>query len=782
MKHGAATLRRLALVSEPGREAEAALAWMGTLPSGGVWRGDDLSRAPLERLDLLWVRSAAVPNERLRGWLEAGGRLLLCGPAVSVPPALGLERLAPALLPHFQRDGHAELQLAGFGPHPLFAGLRDGARLGGTVATTLGYERTRPEGAVVAVERRDFTVSPGRALVWEYVVGAGGVLCLGAEPSLLDPSADIRREAEILLANAIVGDGVPHRDRPPGAATWPLPGGQVHIASSELPLLPMPDDAWPGSTLPAYERPPSAAWTKAGRRLIVGAWPPDGHREVWAPPVRVMHAAGVRGATPCAPARIAADEVSGGLAFGLHRLLERWAPAADAPAVVWEIAGHDGLPILAEWMVDLRRAWPYAEGAYGGLTATLAGDRRSLSVEAAAGPRALYAVSTGALSVETMPGIPQVRVRCEATAPLRVVAAAGMDDAELRRAVAVLARDGASRLAMGRTRRAAQLHRYGTGFEVPDEALVRAFDWARERGDEALVGVPGVGRSALAACPGGVGEGAWCFGAQACTSAAAQLAAGNREPAREVIRFLAQCRHPSGGIPALLPLGGLASPPAAAATVAFLELAERYAAWTADDETVRRLREPLVQALEWLASASGTAARLPASVLDAIEALVEPLGSSAIASLRARAPAARAPEDDPLAVMQAAAASLRRAPGELPGSGAAAALLDAVAALWGLEPNAREDALAVAPLLPPAWRELALRRLRVGRSTIDLELRLRGETATLRVRHAHGPRLVVTAGLRGRAVASVDVDDTPMPASRVRFESHAEHEIRFHLL
>jgi hypothetical protein len=781
VERGAASLRRLALVSEPGREAEAAFAWMGTLPSGGVWRGDDLGRAPLERLDLLWVRSAAIPEERLRSWLEAGGRLLLCGAAVSVPTALGLERLVPVLLPHDQSDRHAELQLAGFGPHPLFTGLRDGARVGAVSATPLGYESTRPEGAVVAVERREFTVSPSRVLAWEYAVGAGGMLCLGAEPSLLYPDPDIRREAEIVLANALVGDAVPHRNRPPGTATWPTPGGQARVASSESPLLLVPDDPWPGSTLPAYERPPAAAWTKAGRRLMVSARPPDGRREVWAPPVRVMHAAGVRGATPCAPARIAADEVSGGLALGGHRLLERWAPAADAPAVVWEIAGHEGLPVLAEWMVDLRRAWPYAEGAYGELTATLAGDRRSLSVEAAAGPRALYAVSTGTLTVESMPGIPRVRVRCEATAPLRIVAAAGMDEAELRRAVAVLARDGASRLAMGRTRRAAQLHRYGTGFEVPDEALVRAFDWARERGDEALIGVPGVGRSALVACPGGAGEGAWCFGAQACSSAGAQLAAGNREPARELLRFLAQCRHPSGGIPALLPLGGLASPPAAVATVAFLELAERYAAWTADDETVRRLREPLVQALEWLASAM-EAARLRSSVLDAIEALIEPAGPSAIARLRARPPSAPAHEDDPLAVMEAAAASLRRAPGELPGSGAAAALLDAVAALWGLEPNAPEDAVTVTPLLPPAWRELALRRLRVGRSTIDLELRLRGETATLRVRHAYGPRLVVTAGLRGRAVASVDVDDIPMPASRVRFESYAEHEIRFHLL
>ena len=157
-------------------------------------------------------------------------------------------------------------------------------------------------------------------------------------------------------------------------------------------------------------------------------------------------------------------------------------------------------------------------------TLTVPGDYKTIqeAVDAAAGPSALYAVSRGSLTVESIPGVPQIRVRCEAASPLRIVGVAGIDDSELRRAEAVLARDGASRLAMGRTRRAAQLHRYGTGFEAPDQALVRGFDWARERSDEALIGVPGVGRSALVACPGDPGEGAWCFGAQACQSAAVQ--------------------------------------------------------------------------------------------------------------------------------------------------------------------------------------------------------------------------------------------------------------------
>ena len=80
-----------------------------------------------------------------------------------------------------------------------------------------------------------------------------------------------------------------------------------------------------------------------------------------------MHGAAVRGAIPCAPGQIAADEVTGGLALGSYRLLERWLAAADSPVAVWEIGGQEGKPVALDWSVDLRRAWPYAAGAYGDL-------------------------------------------------------------------------------------------------------------------------------------------------------------------------------------------------------------------------------------------------------------------------------------------------------------------------------------------------------------------------------------------------------------------------------
>ena len=65
---------------------------------------------------------------------------------------------------------------------------------------------------VVAVERRGFDVHAPTVLAWESPVGAGGVLCLAFEPAL-DGDASARREAEVVLANALLGDAIPHRDR-----------------------------------------------------------------------------------------------------------------------------------------------------------------------------------------------------------------------------------------------------------------------------------------------------------------------------------------------------------------------------------------------------------------------------------------------------------------------------------------------------------------------------------------------------------------------------------------
>lgn len=780
-------MRRIALIDPPrDRPGERILdetsAWLRRLPIGALTRVERVADARLDQTDVVWLRTSAGVDSGLEAWLHRGGRLLATHDGATILSSLGLEPASPVELP-FPDPAPAGFGLAGFGSHPLFTGLRDGASLApwNTRASESMYCYTngrRPDIAgVVAVERRGLDVHASTVLAWELAVGAGGVLCLAFDPALRGDGG--RREAEVVLANALLGDAIPHHDRAGPVILWPPPGRCAVVRMEEAPRLTAPADAWPGTSLPLLDLTPASAWMHAGRRMLVSARPAGGYRDVWAPPFRVMRDATVRGGIPCAPGHLAADEVAGGLAIGGHRLLERWVAAADVPLVVWDIGGPEGIELVAEWEVDLRRSWPYPEGAYGDLDVASSSDGLSLRTASAGGPRVMFAVRGGRLEAVAVPGRAAVQISCRAVTPLRIVAVAGVDPPELERAVRVLERDGVREVAAARARRAAQLQRYGTAFEAPDELLARGFDWARQRGDEALIGVPGVGRSMLTACPRAPVD-AWCFGTRACTAAAALLVAGARDPARELLKFLAQAQHPGGGIPASYPFGGLASSPSPEGTRAFLELAERLLAWAGDEDGVRRLGESITQALAFLAEVVGTG---PSErVLDALENVAGRAGSAAIAALRPRALAARAGDRiEPHAIVEAAAAALRRAPGALHGTGAAPALLESVAALWGLEPDAPAAALSVTPALPSGWNGFALRRLRVGRSLLDLEVRRRPQSVVLRVGHLFGPRLVLTVGLRGVEVESTEVDEVPLSAPRVRFETHDRHEVRFHV-
>lgn len=776
-------MRRVALVAPvPGgvarRELESTLDWLATLPLGGLSRHVRLAEVPLDVVDVLWVSTPEAAEPRLGAWLEAGGRMLATGDGTLIATALGLETSAPS--EHHLGEIAPDYGLAGFGPHPLFAGLNDGAFGRPASQAIRCHDGVSPPGAgIVAVERRGLELVPGRILAWEYAVGHGGMLCLAFAPSAADA------EGAIVLANALVGDAVPHRDR--GAVPlWPRPGRQVVSVVAEGPFPAAPNDPWPEASGPALDISPATRWTHTGRRTLVRACPKAGTREVWAPPVRVMRRARVVDAVPCAPMHLFPSGAAGGLATGGYRLLERWLAAPEAALAVWEIGGPAGVPITLEWEVDLRRAWPFPPAAYGDLQYAVADDARALRVVAQAGPRTVFTISAGTLAVERLeaPDGPALRVRCAAITPVRVVAAAGVDSGELERSLRLLVRDGVGGLAATRERRADQLGRFGTVLETPDDLLGRGFDRARECGDEALVGAPAVGRSLLTGCPTQAPEDAWCFGAPSCSAAAAQLIAGHRDPARDVLRFLARTQRPDGAVTACVPLGGSSSAGDPVSTVSFLELAERFLAWTGDADALRRLREPIARAVRYLGNhmaARGPEGTVPsARVLDALEDM---FGggeeAAALASLRRRGATGVAAPHHTQALLQAAAAALRRDSAAVPGTGAATALLEAVGALWGLEPDAADAALGIAPLLPAEWPEMALRRLRLGRTLIDLELRRRPGALVLRAAHRFGPRLVLTAAPRAADIDMIEVDGVALDGGRARFEMHDHHEVRF---
>jgi hypothetical protein len=71
---------------------------------------------------------------------------------------------------------------------------------------------------------------------------------------------------------------------------------------------------------------------------------------------------------------------------------------------------------------------------------------------------------------------------------------------------------------------------------------------------------------------------------------------------------------------------------------------------------------------------------------------------------------------------------------------------------------------------------IALRRLRVGGTVLDVELRRRPAGLLLRIARTHGPSLVVTLALPSK-FALVTVDDVEGLALPLRFEARDRHEV-----
>ena len=92
-----------------------------------------------------------------------------------------------------------------------------------------------------------------------------------------------------------------------------------------------------------------------------------------------------------------------------------------------------------------------------------------------------------------------------------------------------------------------------------------------------------------------------------------------------------------------------------------------------------------------------------------------------------------------------------------------------------LAPAADRGELRIA-IADPVPARLAVRRLRVGRSVLDVELRRRPAGLVLRIARMHGDPLMVTAALPQRfALATVDdVEDLAVP---LHFEVRDRHEV-----
>jgi hypothetical protein len=627
--------RRVGLLA-PGLQGDEAWTLLSSFPGGAGTRLslDDLSNPPFA-FDLLWIHGddepPPVPSGPVMSWVQEGGRLLLTQRAASRVVALGLESDGPndtglriwrdeddeLWLPELRGFGsfpHVR-GLAGFGPHPLFAGLGQGTYVwtpveGERVAQATYARGKRPaRGRVVACERSFLHLNADRVVAWEYAVGRGGVLCIGADivPGARDPS--LAPQLRRMMCNVLAGEAIPHAQRTGLATTWPEPGRRARPDAN----LVLPDAVPMGGPLPGLESP-LHVWSRAhtdepvilsGRRILLVGGEQSGIGEVWVHPYRVLQELTVTigGESPLVrDVQITPSVVQRHLVSRARIVEEAMTVALEHPVVVLDyrpekIGRARGLRAGAElhlqWRVDLRRSWPYPPGAGGDLRYRLAPDGGTLVVSDATGlPRAAFRPGTPVeWELSPLPDAPalQCGLRVRLDAPFRLAVFGGSTRAELDGAVAAMGRRGVQGFSAQRGRREALLREHLVRLRSPEESVNRAFEWAKVRLDGFLVDTPGVGRSLVAgyaASPPGRDDGrpgyAWYFGRDACWTAMALLAAGDAASCRLVLRFLGASQDVTGKVIHEVTTSGLAHYDAADATPLYLLLAGRYAAWTGD--------------------------------------------------------------------------------------------------------------------------------------------------------------------------------------------------------
>ncbi len=551
-------MRRVTLVAA-GPEGRAAESWLRGVAGISTIRVERLAELALETTDAVWLHGAgrfALPS--LVDWLRAGGRLLATLDAAMLPFDLGLETEPPDdQVDAVWREGPALLGLAAPGPraHPLFDGLDGGAYLWaastGESYRRCVYRRARPaRGRVVGVEWRPDDLDPASALAWEYTVGAGGVLCLGALVQV-DP-VDWSRLPELrhLLANALVGDAVPHRERRSVVAFWPARREAPRLDPSlAVPAFPVFDGARPADV-------PSAM---IGRRLGVELLPDGAH--VRAPGLSLLESARV--------------EASDG-----RRPAQRWLVAHELPMAVWELIG-DGRVELT-WTTDLAAGGPLGVAVRDRIRYAVSADGTRACVALPGGESVVLAAVGAHLSAA--PEGTAVRFRGEGKGRVCLLLVGANDEADLARTLRLVARDGWSgALAQGERHRL-QVLRSTIQLEAPDPSLGDALQAAVLAGDARVIEVPAVGR-VVADEPGG----RVMTTAIACRTAASLAAAGHRATARELLRALLGARDFAGRVPDRIYESGLTEWLDGSGAAAAKDLARCYLAWTGDAERVAAL-------------------------------------------------------------------------------------------------------------------------------------------------------------------------------------------------
>ena len=641
---------RVGFVAGGGREEEAAWQWLRARPEFTARRFPPRGlNVAVAESDVIWAHAseplAGLPAEALRGFATSGHGVLLTLRATELVDLMRIETSPPndvadgtwshAADEYFTADfrslrGYPHVRgFATYGPHPLVDGLHNGvycwAPSEKEAWTRACYkDGARPLGGrVVGVERAYIAQNAARVVAWEYPVGHGRVLCIGAFVHFAAPDGLLRPQLERLVLNALG----PALAAEAGRTWWPEPA----TAATPSESLVVPDALDLDGALPEAGPDPVALesavgsdeqFDLAGRRLLLVGRDRTGIRELWAHPHRAV--AGWAVTADGEPARgtratVTPDVVVRTLETPRRRLVETAFVALEHPVALVEYhamrkgresVGRGPAKVEIVLRVDLRRMWPFPAGCGGNLRFRRSVDGMVALVQSESddGVLALFLSRPCAIALREAPRGDAPVVECAIAAalgvPLRLAVVGALTRDELDRTLRAVRRLGVAGLVRQRLQRATTLREARLAVRWEEAKLPRAVEWAKRRLDAFLVDVPGVGRSLTAGyAPStpGWGDGrpgyAWFFGRDACWSCFGLLAAGEFSVVRQVIRFLGDRQDVTGKVLHEATTSGQFHYDAADSTPLYLLLVARYLAWTGDADFVRSIWPRVERAL-----------------------------------------------------------------------------------------------------------------------------------------------------------------------------------------
>jgi glycogen debranching enzyme len=662
---------RVAWIATPGAatEEERALAWLRDSDIGDVRviAPDALTREALAGVGAAWIHAGTstptLPSSAgraLDSYVSEGGGLLLTMLATPLVVPLGLEQSPPNAVvsrtwdgdtdplrpgPPGDWAGSAQVRgLQGWGQHPLFDGFVRGTytwratRGEGVREATYVRPRWPVAGRVVAVERGHQQLNAEKAVAWEYAVGAGRVMCIGAHLHFAAADQSLAPQRDRLVRNALA---LFRRRSAREPAWWPHPYVEhAPLDAAETPVaafgaaLPDIGSAITLTSVSTLDDP----FTIAGRRAFVAGGERSGPSQVWIHPLCVFSGGMALRVDEEVPAvrsvEVAPEQLVRHLQTRTRYVEERVFVPLNEPSVVFEYRYRrlgKARADLEPPMLDLRLAlplrleWPMPADALHPLRVTRRTERGTTAIMVVGADerfRSLVCVE-GHAEIADMAtrDVPRITVHASLAEPLRVTFHASVSGVRsLARAARALARGGVRSFALRRAEWAATLQDEHLALRSPLAALDTAMEWAKVRLASFVASSPSLGTGLMAGYAEARSEwgesrpgNAWFSGRDACWSGFALLGAGMFSEALTAIEFLAATLDVTGKVAREVTTSGVADYDAADTTPLFLRLVAKYALWTGDLERVRALWPEVERALELMFATDRDGDGLPES-------------------------------------------------------------------------------------------------------------------------------------------------------------------------